>query len=156
MGECVMRELPKELHEQIENLCSDGDELVEKEMYSSALNKYFEALDLLPDPKSEWEATTWILVAIGDVNFITKDYVAGRENFGFAMYCPGAIGNPFIHLRFGQCLFELVELDKAADELTRAYLLEDEKIFENEDTKYIEFVKSKLLPEPERSPKNDK
>jgi len=46
------------------------------------------------------------------------------------MRCPGAIGNPFIHFRHGQCQFELGDLERAADELMRAYLGTGRKIFD--------------------------
>ena len=100
--------------------------------------------DLLPEPKTDWEAATWILAAVGDANFLGGDYVAGRDNLGTAMHCPNAIGNPFLHLRLGQCHFELGELDRAADNLARAYLPEGKKLFENDDPKYLAFIKSKL------------
>jgi hypothetical protein len=32
------------------------------------------------------------------------------------MHCPGAIGNPFIHLRLGQAQFELGNLEPASGE----------------------------------------
>ncbi|MBU3107966.1 tetratricopeptide repeat protein [Clostridium gasigenes] len=139
-----MSHLPEKIYKEITNLCSLGDGLVEEQKYSQALNKYFEALDLLPQPETEWEASTWILTAIGDTNFIMKNYEVGRDNLASAMHCPGAIGNPFIHMRLGQCRYELGEYEKAADEFARAFLLEGEEIFKAEDKKYLNFVKSKL------------
>jgi hypothetical protein len=59
------------------------------------------------------------------------------------MACPGALGNPFLHLRFGQCQFELGELDRAADELMRAYMAAGAEIFKDQDPKYIAFLKSR-------------
>jgi hypothetical protein len=73
------------------------------------------AWDLLPEPKTEWEAATWILAAVGDANFLGADYVAGRDNLATAMHCPGAIGNPFMHLRLGQCQFERVRSRQCRD-----------------------------------------
>ena len=64
------------------------------------------------------------------------------------MNCPDAIGNPFLHLRLGQCQFELGDLERAADELARAYLIEGIAIFTDDDQKYLNFVKPKLQ-EPE-------
>jgi len=54
-----------------------------------------------------------------------------------AMHCPDAIGNPFLHLRLGQCQFELKALDRAADELMRAYMGGGPDLFKLEDPKYI-------------------
>lgn len=62
------------------------------------------------------------------------------------MHCPGAIGNPFLHLRLGQCQLELGNNDQAADELTRAYMAEGTTIFQDEDPKYLAFLKTQLKP----------
>jgi hypothetical protein len=97
------------------------------------------AYDVLPEPKIKWEAATWILAAIGDANFLGGDFVAGRDNLASAMHCPGAIGNPFLHLRLGQCQFELGLLDRAADELMRAYMGGGADVFD-EDLKYLRFL----------------
>ena len=91
----------------------------------------------------QWEAATWILAAVGDVNFLGGDYVAGRDNLSNAMRCPGAIGNPFLHLRLGQCVFEVGDLDRAADELMRAYMGAGTDIFKDQDSKYIHFLQTK-------------
>jgi tetratricopeptide (TPR) repeat protein len=143
-GRIKMSELSDVIYKRVTELCSLGDKLVEEEKYSDAIRKYFEALDLLPKPETGWEASTWILTAIGDTNFIMGNYEAGRDNLVSVMHCPGAIGNPFIHMRLGQCRYELGEYEKAADELARAFLIEGEDIFKDEDKKYLDFVKSKL------------
>ena len=65
-----------------------------------------------------------------------------------AMWCPGALGNPFLHLRLGQCQFELGGLDRAADELDRAYMGAGTDIFDDEDDKYFAYVKTRLDPPP--------
>jgi hypothetical protein len=138
------KKLPQAVSEQIDVLCARGDGLAEQRHYPDALAAYWAAWDLLSEPKTEWEAATWILAAVGDANFLGGDFVAGRDNLASAMHCPGAIGNPFLHLRLGQCQLELGELDRAADNLARAYLPEGKRLFENDDPKYLEFIKSKL------------
>ena len=138
-----MAELSDETHAQIQQLCAEGDQLAEAKRYADALKPYWAAWDLLPEPQTDWEAATWILVAIGDANFLSSDFVAGRDNLSQAMHCPDAIGNPFIHLRLGQCQFELQALDRAADELMRAYMGAGPDIFKDEDQKYLQFLQSK-------------
>ena len=129
---------------KIKAYCAQGDNLADNEQYPEALEKYWAAFDLIPDPKEDWEATLWVLVAIGDANFLNQDFEAGRDNLSNAMHCPGAIGNPFIHMRLGQCQFELGNLDKAADEFTRAYALKEDEIFDQEDDKYLAFLKTRI------------
>lgn len=108
--------------------------------------KYWSAWDLLPAPQTKWDAVTWLLAAIGDANFLQGNFEAGRDNLSNAMHCPDAIGNPFLHLRFGQCQYEIGNEKRAADELARAYMAAEEKIFANEDPKYLTFLKTVLTP----------
>lgn len=141
-----MAELPDSIHEEIKRLCAAGDALAEERQFSAALKEYWAAWELLPEPKFDWQAATWILGTIGDVNFHSGDYAAGRNNLNNAMICPGGLGNPFLHLRLGQCQFELGNMDLAADDLARAFLDQGNAIFRGEDAKYVEFVKSRLEP----------
>src|SRR5262249_30913606 len=132
-----MPELDDTLHQKIKRLCAQGDQLVESNRLSDALAEYWAAWDLLPQPPTDWEAAIWILAAIGDANFQGGDFVAGKDNLTIALHCPNAIGNPFLHLRLGQCPFELGDLERAGDELTRAYMGAGKEIFQEEDPKYF-------------------
>jgi tetratricopeptide (TPR) repeat protein len=142
-----MAELDEKIHAQIQAFSASGDRFAENGDYPNALIEYWKAFDLIPEPKTNWEATTWVLAAIGDANFMGKDFQAGVSNLSNAMHCPDAIGNPFLHLRLGQCQFEVGNLDKAADELTRAYGLEGEKMFEGDNPKYLAFLKTRIEAE---------
>lgn len=137
-----MAELPTLVHERIKDLCKQGDELAESGDYPTAIQKYWVAWDLLPEPKTDWQAATWLLAAIGDANFLGGDFIAGRDNLSMAMHCPNAIGNPFLHLRLGQCHFEFGNLEQAADELIRAYIGGGADIFEDAG-KYLAFLKTR-------------
>jgi hypothetical protein len=66
--------------------------------------------------------------------------------FSAAMHGPNAIGNPFIHLRLGQSQFEVGNMERAGDELARAYMGDGTEIFSSEDPKYFEFLKTILDP----------
>jgi tetratricopeptide (TPR) repeat protein len=140
-----MAELSDDVHDRVAVLCKNGDALAEKGEYSAALQEYWAAWDLLPEPHTEWDAATWILTAIGDANFLCGDFAAGKDNLSMAMRCPSAIGNPFIHLRLGQCQFELGNLDPAAEELARAYMGAGDEIFEGAE-KYFAFLKTRIKP----------
>jgi tetratricopeptide (TPR) repeat protein len=142
-GRLGVPELPDDVHAEIQRLCAVGDALAQRQEFAQALTSYWAAWDLLPDPKTEWDAATWILAAVGDANFLGGDYVAGRDNLSNAMHCPGAIGNPFLHLRLGQCQFELGASDRAADELMRAYAVAGPDVFKDQDPKYLKFLQSR-------------
>jgi tetratricopeptide (TPR) repeat protein len=143
-----MAELSDEVYERVQALCEAGDDLADDDQFAAALAKYWAAWDLLPEPQTDWPAATEVLAAVGDANYLAGDYAAGRDNLSLAMHCPGGLGNPFLHLRLGQCQFELGDLDRAADELARAYMGDGEDVFEDEDPKYLAFLKTRLQPPP--------
>lgn len=140
-----MKRLDSKTHAEIEKFCEKGEFFLNMADLSSALKNYWEAYDLLPEPKKEWVAGTWILAAIGDANFLKKDYQTAVENISVAMnYFPGAFENPFLHLRLGQCFFEMGNFEKATHEFLRVYAFEGEELFALEDAKYFGLIKSKL------------
>nr|WP_233175731.1 tetratricopeptide repeat protein [Dyella sp. ASV24] len=141
-----MAELPAELYDEVVTLSSEGDMLAGLGEFTNAIGIYNEAWKLIPEPKASWEASTWLLVAIGDACFLSGKFKSGRDATGFALQCPGGFGNPFIHLRLGQCELELGNVDAAAEHLTRAYALEGKGIFDRDDAKYFDFLKSKIQP----------
>ena len=122
---------------EIERLCARGDADADLDRFPAALASYWAAWDLLPEPKFACEKATWILAAVGDVNFLGGDYEAGRDNLGTVMHCPGAIGIAFLHMRLGQCQYELGDQVQAADELLRAFLGGGAALFDDEDPKYL-------------------
>jgi tetratricopeptide (TPR) repeat protein len=136
--------LDEATHATIRNLCAKGDELVLQKQFEKAFCFYRDALNLVPKPVEEWEATTWILVAIGDLYFLAGKIEKAVGAFEDAVRCPGGLGNPFIHLRLGECHFELGNQDRAADELTRAYMGGGKQIFEKEGPKYFAFLSNRI------------
>ena len=148
-----MEELDNSTFEKIEDLSELGNSFAENGDFENALIQYHNALDLLPLPKESWEASTWLYTAIGDVQFINDSFHEALERFRTAMLCPNAIGNPFLQLRLGQCLFENGHAKGAADELTRAYAIEGKNIFSDEDPRYFEFLKTQIeLEKPKKKP----
>lgn len=139
-----MHELDGKTHQKITDLCELADKHCNQDNFESALAKYHEALDLVPEPITDWEASTWILTAIIDTYFFMQNYDKALPVLKHLMHCPGAIGNPFIHLRYGQVAFELDMIEKAKDELARAFMGGAEEIFEDEDPKYLAFIKKYL------------
>ena len=140
------QELPDDLYARIVSLTDAAQEFEEIEEWDQARASLEQALALVPEPKWKWEAGTWIFTVLGDVEFQAGNYEGAREAFRQAMLGPGAIGNPFLHLRRGQTFFELGDMKWAEEELTGAYMLEGKDIFENQDPKYFEHLKTVLRP----------
>jgi tetratricopeptide (TPR) repeat protein len=129
---------------QIRELCARGDALAAERQFEKAFDCYRGALNLVPEPAEDWEATTWILAAIGDLHFLQGKFEKSVAAFDDAVRCPGGLGNPFIHLRLGQGCFELDQQDRAADELTRAYMGAGRRVFDTENPKYVQFLETRL------------
>lgn len=140
-----MKQLPEETHSQIKLLCKQGDDLANAQQLELAKEKYLEALKLLPKPQIDWDAATWIYVAIGDVHFRLGNYERCFRCFYNAVQCPNGLGNPFIHLRLGQMYFEQNNKKKTLDELTRAYMGGGAEIFMEDDPKYLEFAQIHIV-----------
>jgi tetratricopeptide (TPR) repeat protein len=140
-----MPELSDQVQAEIRRLCALGDVDADRARYPDALGAYWAAWDLLPEPKLECEAATWILAAVGDVNFLGGDYIAGRDNLSTVMHCPGALGIPFLHMRLGQCQYELGDQAQAIRELKRAYLGGGADLFDDEDAKYTDCLPANVL-----------
>lgn len=140
-----MAELDATIHRQIEQICAEGDALADAGQYREAIARYNDAWVLVPEPPADWNASTWILGAIADAAFLGGFLNSARDALDYVMYCPDAIGNPFLHLRRGQVLFEAGEFDQAADELMRAYMGGDAELFENEAPKYLKFLRTRAV-----------
>jgi tetratricopeptide (TPR) repeat protein len=137
-------QLSDTLHKQIIDLCKEGDAQVSAGRPEDAKQKYIAALKLLPGEPNQWEAATWIYVALGDVHFHSQNFDKAFKCFYNAVQCPKGLGNPYIHLRLGQLYFEQNNFDKATDELTRAYMGGGINIFMEDDPKYLEFLETKI------------
>ncbi|MEI7869394.1 MAG: hypothetical protein WCI11_16010 [Candidatus Methylumidiphilus sp.] len=60
------RELDKLTYEEITRLCKNIDELANQHKYDDAVAEYNKSWKLIPEPKNDLEASTWILAAIAD------------------------------------------------------------------------------------------
>lgn len=136
-------ELDESIYSEITRLCAAGDRLAELKQFDDAVYEYNKAWMLVPEPKNSWEASTWILAAIADACFLYGKRKSARQALEYAMTCPGRIGNPFLHLRLGQVLYDAGEEDMAANELIRAYMGAGLEIFEKDDKKYFAFLQSR-------------
>jgi tetratricopeptide (TPR) repeat protein len=109
-----MSKLPHDLRMMIDKLCQKGDQFAQIDQPDDALDQYEAAWELLPSPKNQWPAATWILLAAGDVYFEQRNFVVAEQTLHEALNFPDGETNPFIWLRLGQCRFELGDLNGAA------------------------------------------
>ncbi|QKE75634.1 hypothetical protein HPK19_24305 [Arthrobacter citreus] len=135
-------ELKEVTYEYIVELSEEADALFEAKDIDGTIKKLKEALELIPEPKFTWEASTRVLTSIGDVYFYLNDYSQAKNYFYDAFNCPGGMNNPYILLRLGQVLIETNDVEKAKECLLRAYLLKAGEIFKEEDPKYLKLILS--------------
>lgn len=128
------------MHDEIDELCDLGVDLAEAGSFARALEAYEAAWALLAEPAHEQEGSAWILGNIGYTRFLQGDYAAGRDDLARAMTLPGGDGNAFLHLRLGQCLFELGDLHRAGEQFRLALAIEAEAVFVDEDPKYRDLI----------------
>ncbi len=140
--------LPSETFAAVREQAEEGERRMNAGDFRRAFESFAAALDLLPDPEEQWNAAGWLLVALGENAIRAGNFKAAEAPLTDAMWCPGTIGNPWVHLRCGQMRYELGQTDRATDELARAYMGGGRSIFEGQDPKYFALVEQGLQPAP--------
>jgi hypothetical protein len=135
--------LPAEIAAQVLACAESGKDAFEDEDWAGAYAAFRDGLALLPAPRERWNAAGWLLVAMGEASYRAGDFAAAFPPFRDAVRCPGGLGNPFLHLRLGQCRYELDD-PRALDELARAFMGGGFGIFVDEDPVYWEVVEAHL------------
>ena len=114
-------ELDDKLHELITRYCEEGDRLFDDGLFDEALLEYDSAWGLLPEPKLKWDAASWIYAAKGDAYFFKGDYSNALPYFR-GLYNQFEMINEFVLIRYGQCLYELGEIEKGKRFIFEAYI----------------------------------
>ncbi|MFF8803070.1 MULTISPECIES: tol-pal system YbgF family protein [unclassified Methylobacterium] len=134
-------ELDSEIYNSIKLLSARGEHLVDRDRYLEAVTAFKTAIDLLPEPKEQWSAWTWLAAAIGDAYYLDDRFAEARSWFRAAVAGPDGLGNPFIHLRLGQTARRLGDEKRAVDELLRAYMGDGVDVFED-DVEDLAFLRA--------------
>lgn len=136
--------LSDKIYDKIEKYTDQGNDYCDNEEWEEAIICFNRALELLPEPKDDWEAATWIYSALGDAYFFSERYELAIEYLNSARMCPEGIANPFILLRLGEAFYELGEIKMAQKYLLETYMMEGNDIFEDEDEKYFDMIRTIL------------
>lgn len=139
--------LDKQTLKKIKVLCAEGYRLYDLAEYKDALRMFYKAWTAVPKPQNEHTEGGWVLTAIGDCYFRTGQWDQGRESLTTALQCPHMMGNPFIHLRLGQCLYEMGRMEAANEHLEQAYMNGGSKLFQNEAPKYLVAAMQHVSPD---------
>lgn len=134
--------LDSAIHRQVTEIAQDAESLFDQAQYVNAVEHYLSAIQLLPEPKSQWEAYTWLAVGIVDALFLSGKFLESIEwcEHLYRVESPGALQNPFLRLRAGQNYFEIGDVEKSRASLIGAYMLEGSEIFDADDQKYLNSI----------------
>lgn len=144
-----MPKLESEVVRSIRALCEHGDTLVKMKEYSFAISKYYEALSLIPDPKEEYKPSAWIYTSMGETYWKMKDYHNAGMAYTKARRCEGAAQNAIVNLRMGECLYECGYKTHATEFLCQAYMIDGTAVFEHEDPKYFDLIRTEVEGAPD-------
>ena len=131
-------ELSDELYAEITKHSDIGEHYFEDGKYRKALEEYKKAFELIPEPKTDWEASVWTLAAIGDSHYMLREFVSALKIFEQLMNEYHEESNPFARVRYGECLYETGNIEAAREHLQAAFDMEGEEIFDND--KYLKFI----------------
>lgn len=127
------------LHNKITILSEIGNDLFDEDKFEEAQKQYQSAFDLVPIPKNDYEASSWLLAGIGDCLYYQQSYEKALGNFKYGEACLGGL-NAFMWLRIGECYAELRNTEMAREYLLRAYMMEGEAFFTEDDAKYFSVI----------------
>ncbi|WP_154888666.1 tol-pal system YbgF family protein [Longibaculum muris] len=122
---------------KIDQLTKKADSAMQCGEYLKAIAYYKKIIEILPEPKEQWEAFEWSVVSIADTYYIIEDY--NKAELYFNKIINTAV-NPFIFLRYGQTQYYLNKIEVAKEYLKKAYELEGEEIFKQDDPCFLKLA----------------
>ena len=117
-------DLEPNAYDRIKEYSDKGETLFYEGRFSEALREYNKAFDVIPEPKQRWEASVWLIAAMGDCYFWLKEFDVSLEYFRKLMVEYEEYGNPFTRLRYGECLYETGNEQLSKEHLLAAYSME--------------------------------
>lgn len=131
----------KELFLTVKDISKKAKHLTLKGKFKTSIEEYKKGVALLGEPVMESKYAVMLFSGIGEAYFLQKKWEEALEYYGYAVKSKGGLGEPLIHLRLGQLRYELGDMEKAKDELIRAYMGAGDIIFEAEYPKYFNLIR---------------
>ena len=126
-----MAELPLNIQKQIDELAEPGNTLLdEQDEWQKAIVVWQKALEILPQPRWQWEAASWFCASIGEAYWVGEEWKQSLDYFELAKKHEHG-NNPFITFRIGTCLVQLGDEVKARPYLVEALQIAED-LFEDE------------------------
>lgn len=132
-----MEFINEEILKKYQQMCKQADELTKNKNPLEAIEKFKQALFLLPD--GNWQCQAYAYAGIGENYLAMENYEKALKAF-YQCYTEETLDNPYVLLNMGICFYELGELQKARNFLISAYMVEGEDIFLEENEKYFAVI----------------
>jgi tetratricopeptide (TPR) repeat protein len=110
-----MTKLSGDIAGRLDKLSQRGNELLDAGNGPEAIKTWQEALELLPEPKTTWEAAEWLYASIGDAYYEIKNYELAQEALQDALNCSESSPSAFVLHRLGQVFVEQDATDKGIE-----------------------------------------
>jgi tetratricopeptide (TPR) repeat protein len=138
-----MEELTNEIHNQIIKISEEANSFFEKKDYRVAIEKYKEALNLLPNPKYEWDSFSWLHNNIGNSYIELCEWELAFNHLHNSLLTPQGMQDSLIWFYAAKALFEMNIIEKSETYFVRSYTL-DSEIFQGENIKYKNLALNKI------------
>ena len=139
------RELPYDIYDRVTELSEQGNDLLDRGDTKAAISAWRSALQLLPEPRRQWDAAVWLHASIGDAQRDDGDFNGALDSFRQAAASGDGYANSFVQLGIGICLYDLGRCEENTDPLLRAYMGGGEEIFEESDPMYLDHPRKRNL-----------
>lgn len=106
----------------IDQYAEKGNAYFDQGEVDKARKEYSKILDILPKPKTQWDAYAWAIIGIGDCYFMKQDFEHAYDYFRLLEKDHDAISNAFYTWRMGQCLYRLNRKEEALIFMNLSYL----------------------------------
>lgn len=75
------RELPYDIYDRVTELSEQGNNLLDRGDTKAAISAWRSALQLLPEPRRQWDAAVWLHASIGDAQRDDGDLNGALDSF---------------------------------------------------------------------------
>jgi tetratricopeptide (TPR) repeat protein len=139
----MVRTLETTLVDPIYALMRDGLALAKQGRHQDGVPLFKKAWELLPEPKYEWDISQITLYRMA--KFFRDAQLFGEAHAWIDQVakCPGQLGDGKAELIKGTIYFAAGEMDSAFEWLDKAYQASGKRVFQGEDPKYLNFLKTR-------------
>lgn len=129
----------KDLELIIIELTEEGNKFHDENNYKNALEKYLLSWEKIPEPKLEWEISSWISACIYSAYFDMENYIAAKEWAIISLKTKSSEIDTSPYINLGMVYYELEQYDISYKYFQFAYNLGKKRAFKERPKKYLNF-----------------